>query len=68
MGLAEANFWVHAVGPDVDEGTVGQVPVVEGRVVVAPLLGQSGDGVRGQTGGAAEELLQGGNKSPEDNP
>jgi hypothetical protein len=64
VGLAEADLRVHAVGPDVDVVPVGQVPILEGGVVVAPLLGQPGDGGRRQTRGAAEELLQGGDEVP----
>jgi hypothetical protein len=53
---------VHAVGPHVHVVAVGQVAGAEGGVVVLPLLGQPGDRGRRQTGGGAEELLQGGHE------
>ncbi len=62
MGLAEPNLRVHAVGPHVDEVGLRQVPLLEGRVVVLPLLCQPGHRRRRQAGRAAEELLQRGHE------
>ena len=55
VGLAESDLGVHAVGPDVDEVAIRQVPALEGGVILAPLPGQPGDGSRGQAGGGGPE-------------
>lgn len=64
VGRAEPHLGVHAVGPYVDEVPVGQVALLEGGVVVLPLLRQPGHGRRRQAGRAAEELLQRGHEVP----
>ncbi len=64
MRLPEPDLGVDAVRPHVDIVPVRQVPLLESRVVVAPLLRQPSHRRGRQAGRGAEELLQRGHEVP----
>ena len=66
--LPEPDLGVHPVRPHVHVVGLGEVALLEGGMVVLPLLRQPGHGRRRQAGRRAEELLQRGHEVPRGQP